>query len=36
MEGARGKFYEKILGYCREKGAWMTSGEEIESINARH
>jgi len=29
MEGERGKFYEKILGYCQEKGAWMTSGEEI-------
>lgn len=29
MEGARLKFYEKILRYCREKGAWMTSGEEI-------
>ena len=23
------KFYEKILKYCYEKGAWMTSGEEI-------
>ena len=23
------KFYEKILEYCYEKGAWMTSGEEI-------
>lgn len=23
------KFYEKILKYCREKNAWMTSGEEI-------
>jgi len=29
MEGERLKLYEKILGYCREKGAWMTSGEEI-------
>ncbi len=24
------RFYEKILKYCHEKGAWMTSGEEIE------
>lgn len=24
------KLYEKILKYCYEKGAWMTSGEEIE------
>ncbi|NPE28441.1 hypothetical protein HNV12_10805 [Methanococcoides sp. SA1] len=23
------KFYEKMLKYCSEKGAWMTSGEEI-------
>jgi peptidoglycan/xylan/chitin deacetylase (PgdA/CDA1 family) len=23
------KFYEKILQYCNEKGAWMTSGENI-------
>ena len=23
------KFYEKILKYCYDKGAWMTSGEEI-------
>jgi len=29
MEGERLKFYEKILRYFREKGAWMTSGEEI-------
>ncbi|WP_342772107.1 MULTISPECIES: polysaccharide deacetylase family protein [unclassified Methanoculleus] len=29
MEGERVKLYEKVLGYCREKGAWMTSGEEI-------
>jgi hypothetical protein len=32
MEGARLKFYEKILRCCREKGAWMTSGEEILEI----
>jgi hypothetical protein len=31
MEGERLKFYEKVLGYCREKGAWMTSGEEIST-----
>ncbi len=29
MEGERLKFYEKILKYCREKGAWMTSGEGV-------
>ncbi len=29
MDGERLKFYEKVLAYCREKGAWMTSGEEI-------
>ena len=29
MEGERLEMYEKILGYCRERGAWMTSGEEI-------
>jgi hypothetical protein len=22
-------FYEKILNYCSEKNAWMTSGEQI-------
>jgi len=27
--GDQRKFYEKILKYCREKNAWMTSGEEI-------
>jgi peptidoglycan/xylan/chitin deacetylase (PgdA/CDA1 family) len=26
-----GKFYEKILQYCAEKDAWMTSGETISS-----
>jgi len=25
----KGDFYERILKYCAEKGAWMTSGEEI-------
>jgi hypothetical protein len=29
LHGEKRKFYEKILGYCSEKGAWMTSGEEI-------
>ncbi|KQM12652.1 hypothetical protein AOA80_00960 [Methanomassiliicoccales archaeon RumEn M1] len=29
MQGQKLKFYEKILRYCREKRAWMTSGEEI-------
>lgn len=27
--GNQRKFYEKILKYCAEKNAWMTSGEEI-------
>ena len=30
MIGENLKIYEKILEYCYEKGAWMTSGEEIE------
>jgi hypothetical protein len=25
------KFYEKILKYCAEKDAWMTSGEQISA-----
>ena len=29
MDGEKLKFYEKILKYCHEKDAWMTSGEEI-------
>ena len=29
IEGERLSFFEKILRYCREKGAWMTSGENI-------
>ena len=29
MVGENLKFYEKILKYCSEKNAWMTSGEEI-------
>lgn len=29
--GEQRKFYEKILNYCREKNAWMTSGEEISA-----
>jgi peptidoglycan/xylan/chitin deacetylase (PgdA/CDA1 family) len=29
MQGKKLKFYEKILKYCHEKRAWMTSGEEI-------
>ena len=36
MEGARLKFYEKILGYCREKGAWMKSGEDISALWNKH
>jgi peptidoglycan/xylan/chitin deacetylase (PgdA/CDA1 family) len=27
--GEQGKFYEKILKYCAEKEAWMTSGKDI-------
>jgi peptidoglycan/xylan/chitin deacetylase (PgdA/CDA1 family) len=27
--GEQKKFYEKILRYCNEKNAWITSGEEI-------
>jgi len=27
--GEQWKFYEKILKYCADKNAWMTSGEEI-------
>jgi len=27
------KFYEKMLRYCREKGAWMTGGEEIRAAS---
>ncbi len=29
MEGEWLKCYEKVLRYCREKGAWMTSGKRI-------
>lgn len=29
MTGENLKFYEKLLKYCYEKNAWMTSGEEI-------
>ena len=29
MSGEMGRFYEKILGYCKERNAWMTSGKEI-------
>lgn len=36
MEGERLKFYEKILGYCREKGAWMTSGKDISALWNKH
>ena len=30
--GEKAEFYERILKYCSEKGAWMTSGREIERI----
>ena len=29
MVGERLRFYEKVLGYCQEKRAWMTSGADI-------
>lgn len=29
MFGERLKFYEKVLQYCMEKGAWMTSAAEV-------
>jgi hypothetical protein len=29
MVGDKLRLYEKILRYCYEKGAWMTSGEEV-------
>lgn len=32
MQGQKLKLYEKILQYCKEKGAWMTSGEEIADM----
>jgi peptidoglycan/xylan/chitin deacetylase (PgdA/CDA1 family) len=32
MKGDKLKLYEKILKYCYEKNAWITSGEEIEKI----
>lgn len=31
LTGEGMKFYEKMLRYCREKGAWMTSGEDIQA-----
>lgn len=27
------KFYEKMLRYCREKGAWMTNGKSISKLS---
>jgi|WetSurMetagenome_2_1015567.scaffolds.fasta_scaffold45974_3 peptidoglycan/xylan/chitin deacetylase (PgdA/CDA1 family) len=30
--GEQREFYEKILKYCSEKNAWMTSGEEIANL----
>ncbi len=29
MQGENLKFYEKILEYCSEKNAWLTSGEDV-------
>jgi hypothetical protein len=35
--GEERKFYEKILKYCSEKGAWMTSGREIAQwVDSEH
>jgi hypothetical protein len=31
FNGDQRKFYEKILNYCAEKDAWMTSGEQIST-----
>jgi len=31
IEGENLKYYEKVLEYCAEKNAWITSGEEIYS-----
>lgn len=31
MYGEELRFYEKLLGYCRDRGAWMTTGAEIEA-----
>lgn len=33
---ARERLYRKILAYCRERGAWMTSGEEIWKWSERN
>ena len=33
MVGDNLMFYEKILKYCYEKGAWMSSGEEIKKMD---
>lgn len=36
MEGDNLKFYEKILKYCSDKNAWLTSGREIlENYNSQ-
>lgn len=29
VEGENLKLYEKILGYCKEQGAWMTNGDTL-------
>jgi len=29
MSGPKLELYERILGYCKDKGAWMTSGREV-------
>jgi len=35
MFGEMGEFYEKILRYCHEKNAWMTSAGEIYEYSGR-
>jgi hypothetical protein len=29
IDGENLRYYEKVLEYCAEKNAWITSGEEI-------
>jgi peptidoglycan/xylan/chitin deacetylase (PgdA/CDA1 family) len=36
MFGEQLKLYEKILGHCRERGAWMTSGAEVCSWSRKN
>ena len=36
MEGENLELYEKVLAYCNEKKAWMTSGSNIFSLKGTH